>query len=161
MRKVTTWPWFGLANHLTLIPCFITYTKWVQSEKCKFKACLPYTPTVAEWSSYPPGFVFGPKMVYFSSSLFARLEIWGPKSNTFAPNFHHQEVFRHRNFGGHFAIVVLSYSKSHTYNYFVNGQWALTSPKLGTRTIILGRRGYLDTTIFGHNGEHPSVSKTR
>ena len=35
------------------------------------------------------------------------------------------------------------YFKSHTYNCTFNGQRALTSPKLGTRTIVLGRREYL------------------
>ena len=73
------------------------------------------------------------------SSLSARLEMWASKSKEkITPNFYHQEVFRQRNFGGRFGVVVVFYFKSHTYNYSVNGQHALISPKLGTRTIVLG-----------------------
>jgi hypothetical protein len=40
------------------------------------------------------------------------------------------------------SCFFLFYFKSHTYNYSVNGQPALISPKLGTHKIILGRREY-------------------
>ena len=56
------------------------------------------------------------------------------------PNFHHQEVFRHRNFKGRFKVFDVLYFKSHTYNYSVNGQQTLILPKLEIRTIILGWR---------------------
>ena len=46
-------------------------------------------------------------------------------------------------FRGHFKVVVAFYFESHTYNYLVNGRWALISPNIITRTIILGRREYL------------------
>ena len=74
------------------------------------------------------------------SDLFARLEIWGSKSNIFMSNFLYQEVFRYCNFQGRFGIVVFIYFKSYTYNYLVNGQRSLILPKLETQTIILGRR---------------------
>ena len=41
------------------------------------------------------------------------------------------------------GVVVVLYLKSYTYNYAVNGQWALISPKLETPTIIWRRREYL------------------
>ena len=41
-----------------------------------------------------------------------------------------------------------SYFECHTYNYSVNGQRALISPKLGTRTIVLGRWEYLRISII-------------
>ena len=49
----------------------------------------------------------------------------------------------HRSLCGHFGVVVVFYFKSHTYNYLVNGEWALISPKPETRTIILGQREYV------------------
>jgi hypothetical protein len=33
---------FGIANHLAMIACFISYKKWVQWEKCPSNARLPY-----------------------------------------------------------------------------------------------------------------------
>ena len=97
--------------------------------------CTPFVPT---WFSYLLDF-FVPKRL---SGLFARQEIWGSKSNIFAPNFHHQEVFWHPNFGGHFRVVVVLYFKNHTYNYLANGQRTLISPKLKTWTIVLEQREY-------------------
>ena len=61
----------------------------------------------------------------------------GSKSNIFTPNLLYQEVFQHGNFGGHFVVIVISYIKSHTYNYSVNNHRTLISPKLETQTIIL------------------------
>ena len=95
-----------------------------------------YTPYVPKWLSYFPDFVV-PKWL---SGLSAWLEIWGSESNISVPNFTYQEVFWHRNFWGHFGVVVVVYFKSHTYNYSVNGQRALISPKLETHTIIWGWR---------------------
>ena len=69
-----------------------------------------------------------------------QLEIWGSKSNIFGPNFHHQEVFRHRDCGRRFGVVDVISFKSHTYNHSVNGQRALISPTVGTQTTISGRR---------------------
>ena len=95
------------------------------------------TPSIPKWLSYLLDF-FVPKWL---SSWSASLEIWGSKSNIFVPNFHHQEVFGHPNFERRFVgVVILFYFKSHIYKYLVNGQRALISPKLGTRTISLGRR---------------------
>ena len=54
----------------------------------------------------------------------------------------YEEVFRHRNFRGHFRVVVVLCFKNHTYNYTVNCQRALISSKLERRTIILGHREY-------------------
>ena len=50
-------------------------------------------------------------------------------------------------------MIILVYFKSHTYNYSVNDQRALISPKLETRIIILRQRGLVyvhlnKTTIF-------------
>ena len=59
------------------------------------------------------------------------------------PNILYQEVFRHCNFRVRFGVVVVFYLKSPTHNYLVNGQHALISPKLETRTIILGWREYV------------------
>ena len=52
----------------------------------------------------------------------------------------YQEGFSHRNFQGHFGVVVVFYFKSHTYNFLVNRQRTLISPKLETWTIVLGWR---------------------
>ena len=40
------------------------------------------------------------------SGLFVRSKLWGSKLDISAPNFHHQEIFRHRNFGEHFIVVI-------------------------------------------------------
>ena len=37
--------WFGYANHLTRIACFISYKKWVPSWECQLKAHLPWVCT--------------------------------------------------------------------------------------------------------------------
>ena len=58
------------------------------------------------------------------------------------PSFLYEEVFWHHNFQGRFGVVVVFYFKNLTYNYSVNGQRALISPKLETRKIILGRTKY-------------------
>ena len=105
--------------------------------------CILSTP-IPKWLSYLPH-IFVPRWL---SSLSAQLEIWGSKSNIFARNFHHQEVFRHRNFGRHFgAVVVYYYYKNHTYNYSVNGQWALISPNFRTQTITLRQNRYLSMQL--------------
>ena len=52
--------------------------------------------------------------------------------------------FWNRNFKGHSGVVVVFFCfKSHTYNYSINGQWALILSKLGTWTIILGSMEYI------------------
>ena len=84
------------------------------------------------------------------SGLSAWLKIWGLKSNHFVPNFYYQEVIWDYNFRGCFGVVVYSYFKNHTYNYSVIGQRALILPKLGTWTIILGRRKYSPTLLVRH-----------
>ena len=103
-----------------------------------FPSTPSITPSIPKWSSYLLEF-FVPKQLF---GLSTRLEIWGSKSNILAWNFHRQEVFWHRNFRGRFGVVDVFYLKIHTYNHSVNGQWALISPKLGARTIILGWRKY-------------------
>ena len=79
--------------------------------------------------------------------------------------FHHQELFRHRDFQGWFTVVVVFNSKSRTYNYSVNGQYAQISPKLGTRTINhIGRGGVifisLTSTTFDHERSRLHVETT-
>jgi hypothetical protein len=68
----------------------------------------------------PPGF-FRLKIIewFICPARNLRLEI-----KFLVPNFHHQKVFRHRNFGGHCEVLVVFYFQSHTYNYLVNGQRA-------------------------------------
>ena len=44
------------------------------------------------------------------------------------------------------VFILFLFLKSHTYNYSVNDQYALISPKLTTLTIILGRRGVNDVS---------------
>lgn len=65
-------------------------------------------------------------------------------------NFHHQEDFRHHNFkgqggrgDGHFEVVDIFHSKSHTYNDLVNGQQSadLNLAKVRSTTIILEAEG--------------------
>ena len=73
---------------------------------------------------------------------------WGSKSSIFAPHLLYQEVFQHHDLWGNFKVVDAFYFKSHTYNYSVNGQHALISPKLETRTIILGRRECIRTSFL-------------
>ena len=81
------------------------------------------------------------------------------QSQIFSANFPYQEVFRHCNFQGHFRVVVVFYFKSHTYNYLVNGQRALISPKLETRTILLERREYnVVISISRHVKNHSSMA---
>ena len=94
------------------------------------------TPSVPKWLSYFLDLLV-PKWL---SGWYAQLEIWG--SNIFTPNFLYQEVFQHCNFQGRFKVVDALCFKSHTYTYATNGQWALISPKLETRTIILEGREY-------------------
>ena len=95
------------------------------------------TLSVPKWLSYLPDFLVPNDCPVYLPWR----EIRGSKSNVFAPNVHHQEVLRYHNFRGRFGVVVVFYCKSHAYNYLVNGQWALISPKWGTRTIVLGQRG--------------------
>ena len=79
--------------------------------------------------------------------LFARLETQGSKSHIFASDFHHQEVCRLRSFGGRFGMLFL-FEESNFYNYSVNSQRTLISPKLRTRTIILGRSEGAPSTLL-------------
>ena len=69
-----------------------------------------------------------------------RLDIRGSNSNIFENQSHHQGDSRHHNFRGCSRVVGVSYFEHHTYNYSNNGEWALISQKLETRTIILGWR---------------------
>ena len=68
------------------------------------------------------------------------LDIRGSNSNIFEDQSHHHEDFRHRGFRGCSGVVGVFYFERCTYNYSDNGEWALISPKLETRTIILGWR---------------------
>ena len=74
--------------------------------------------------------------------VICRVRIRGSKSNICVQNLIYQEVVRHRNCQGRFGVVLLFYFESHTYIYLVNDQWALISPKLEMRTIMLGWREY-------------------
>ena len=95
--------------------------------------------------SFCPKTIVLPPGIFVPPRLFAQLEIWGSKSSTFMPNFHHQEVFWHGNFRACFGVVVVFYFilKSHTYSYSVNGERALILPKLRTWTITLKQREQL------------------
>ena len=73
-------------------------------------------------------------------SAWLRIEAWS--QNTSTPNLLYQEVFQHCHFRGHYRVVVVFYFINHTYNYSFYGQRASISPKLETRTIILGQREY-------------------
>ena len=67
----------------------------------------------------------------------------GSNSTIFENQSHHQEYFRHRNLHGCFGVVGVFYFERHTNNYLDNDEWALISPKLKMRLIILGRREYM------------------
>ena len=80
-----------------------------------------------------PGF-FCPKMIvrfiFPSRNLLLKVKY-------FTPNFHHQEVFRHCNFGGRFGIVVVFYC------YSVNG--GLNPSKVMNTEQLFWDGGILDS----------------
>ena len=89
------------------------------------KAPILVTPYVPKW-------LFG---------LFARLEIRLLKVKYFRAKLSSSRSLLTMQLRGAVqGVVVGVYFKSHTYIYLVNGQWALISPKIGIRTIILGWR---------------------
>ena len=117
---------------------------------------VPNMIAIWTWLTFELLFCLSQKCLTFGSST--QLEIWGSKSNISAPDFHHQDVFRHRNSGGHCrVVVVVLYSISYNYNYSVNGQHALISPKLGERTIILRRRAYERGVVEDFLGHVPPL----
>ena len=70
------------------------------------------------------------------------LDIRGSNSNIFE-NMSHCHDFRHRNFEGCSRVVSVLCFERQTYNHSDNGECALISPNVETRTIIWGRSEYL------------------
>ena len=101
------------------------------------------TPSIPKWLSYLLEF-FCPKMIvqFICPARYLRLKV-----KYFCTKLSSSSIFLTLQFRGRFGVVIVFNFKSHAYNYSVNGQWALISPKLGTWAIVLGRREYIQCGV--------------
>ena len=77
-----------------------------------------------------------PKMIVWLS---ARLEVEVQSQLFLHQTYYIKKSFHTATSKGISGVVLVFYFKIHTYNYSVNGRWALILSKLETRTIINGR----------------------
>jgi hypothetical protein len=76
-------------------------------------------PSVSKWLSYLLNFCC-PKIIVWFSCLARNLRL---KVNIFVPNFHHQKVFQHHNFGGQVIVVFVFILFWETYLQLLS-QWS-------------------------------------